>query len=93
MGMNDRGVPTSRTLLNRTWTVLIANAALIVAVMVVEYPPGTRFHYRGRSSWLGFKEDSVDIESNQPPRHHKSGHCGRAEHVMTLRRTFIHPTV
>ena len=40
----------------------------------VEYPPGTRFHYRGRSSWLGFKEDSVDIESNQPPRHHKSGH-------------------
>ena len=34
MGMNDRGVPTSRTLLNRTWAVLIANAALIVAVMV-----------------------------------------------------------
>ena len=33
----------------------------------VEYAPGTRFHYRGHSSWLGFKEDGLDIEPERPP--------------------------
>jgi hypothetical protein len=37
----------------------------------IEYPPGARFHYRGQSSWVGFKEDAVEVESDQPPRHRK----------------------
>jgi len=31
----------------------------------VEYPAGACFHYRGHSSWFGFKEDGVEIKS--PP--------------------------
>jgi hypothetical protein len=31
-----------------------------------EYPPGSRFHYRGRFSAFGFKEDVLQIESPRP---------------------------
>jgi hypothetical protein len=37
----------------------------------LEYPPGTRFHYSGLSTPLGFKHDHVEIESELPPPQHK----------------------
>jgi hypothetical protein len=38
----------------------------------VEYEPGTLFHYHGQSSFLGFKRDHLEIESNRPPLHRHS---------------------
>jgi len=37
----------------------------------LEYAAGSRFHYRGQSSPLGFKADHFDIESEQRPLRHK----------------------
>jgi hypothetical protein len=37
----------------------------------LEYAPGTRFHYRGESSPLGFKHDDPVIESEQLPSLHE----------------------